>query len=140
MTWNPLGKRPYLSGRPLLSQGLATHLEDRELQMCFCHLQELEDHAKKLYKEVKRYEDCAQQLHRLEHSMASELCNSPVSKEEAAVKKVAEDYQSVVYQMGHATEDLVQLSQKTVVEPMKKLTAEFGAIAGAIKKRDAVLT
>ncbi len=42
--------------------------------------------------------------------------------------------------MGHATEDLVQLSQKTVVDPMKKLTAEFGSIAGAIKRRDAVLT
>lgn len=42
--------------------------------------------------------------------------------------------------MGHTTDDLIQLSQKTVVDPMKMLTAEFGAIANAIKKRDAALT
>jgi hypothetical protein len=41
--------------------------------------------------------------------------------------------------MGHATGDLVQLSQKTVVEPMKKLTTEFEAISAAIKKRDLAL-
>ncbi len=139
-SWNPLGKRPYLTSRPLLSQGLSSHLDDRELQMSFSHLQELEDHSKKLYKEVKRYEDCVQGMHRLEHKMASELCNSQVCKEEEALRKVAEDYQSVVYQMGHATEDLVELSQKTVVEPMKKLTAEFGAISTAIKKRDNALS
>ena len=45
----------------------------------------------------------------------------------------------MVYQLGHATGDLTHLSQKTVVEPMKKLTAEFGAIAAALKKRDATL-
>lgn len=42
--------------------------------------------------------------------------------------------------IGHATGDLTHLSQKTVVEPMKKLTAEFGAIAAALKKRDSALT
>ena len=47
--------------------------------------------------------------------------------------------QSVAYQMGHCTDDLVQLSQKTVVEPMKKLTTEFEAITAAIKKRNLAL-
>ena len=47
--------------------------------------------------------------------------------------------QSVAYQMGHCTDDLVQLSQKTVVEPMKKLTTEFEAITAAIKRRNLAL-
>jgi hypothetical protein len=54
MAWNPLGKKPFLTARPALSQGLATHLEDRELELSFVNLQEYEDHAKKLYKEVRR--------------------------------------------------------------------------------------
>ena len=96
MAWHPLGKRPYLSSRPMISQGLSSHLEDRELQMSFQHLQELEDHSKKLYKEVKRYEECVQSMHKLEHKMSSELCNSPACRDDdssaAALKKVADDF------------------------------------------------
>ena len=88
---------------------------------------------------MKRYEDCIQSMHKLEQKMSSELTNSPACQEEESLRKIADDYQSVVYQMNHASGDLVQLSQKTVVEPMKKLTGEFAAIAAAIKKRDAAL-
>lgn len=139
-SWNPLIKKPYLSSKPLLSQGLASHTEDRQLEINFNQLQEMEDHSKKLYKEVKRYEDCVFSLHKLEQKMASELSNSPLCQEDDYLRKMAEDYQSVVYQMGHTTDDLVQLSQKTVVEPVKKLTSEFAAIGAALKKRDAALT
>ena len=72
-----------------------------------------------------------------------DITNSPLAREyddAEDLRKMAENYQSVVYQLGHATGDLTHLSQKTVVEPMKKLTAEFGAIAAALKKRDATLS
>jgi hypothetical protein len=143
MAWKELLKKPYLSQKPQLSQGLATHAEDRELEMAYKNLRDLEDHCKKLYKEVRRHEECANGLHRLERKMSSDLSNSPLCREyddAEDLRKMAEAYQSVVYQLGHATGDLTQLSQKTVVEPMKKLTAEFGAIAAAIKKRDSTLT
>ena len=74
--------------------------------------------------------------------MSSDLSNSPLCRQFENfedLRKIAEGYQSVVYQLGHATGDMTHLSQKTVVEPMKKLTAEFGAIAAALKKRDATL-
>ena len=60
--------------------------------------------------------------------------------EDANLRKVAEHYQSVTYQMGHNTDDLAQLSQKTVVDPLKKLNPEFGAIAAALKRRDTALS
>ena len=143
MAWKELLKKPYLSQRPQLSQGLASHAEDRDLELAFKNLCDLEDHCKKLYKEVRRHEECANSLHRLEKKMSSDITNSPLCREYEEpedLRKMAEDYQSVVYQLGHATGDLTHLSQKTVVEPMKKLTAEFGAIAAALKKRDATLT
>ena len=137
MAWNPLGKKSAsLTQRPLLGQGLVDHLEDRKMEMSFTQLQELEDNAKKLYKEVKRYEECVMQMHKLEQKMSSELCN----QENEDLRKMAEDYQSVVYQMNHTTEDLSHLSKKTVVEPLKKLTGEFESVANAVKKRDATLT
>jgi len=141
--WKELLKKPYLSQKPQLTQGLADYNEDRDLSLAFKNLTDLEDHCKKLYKEVRRHEECANGLHRLERKMSSDLTNSPLCREyedgHQDLKKIAEDYQSVVYQLGHATGDLTHLSQKTVVEPMKKLTAEFGAIAAALKKRDATL-
>ena len=71
--------------------------------------------------------------------MSSELSNSPLIHEHENLRKVAENYQSVTYQIGHNTDDLAQLSQKTVVDPLKKLNPEFGAIAGALKRRDTAL-
>lgn len=139
MAWNPLLKKPCLCIKPSLSQGLSTHMEDRELEMSFNNLQNLEDNCKKLYKEVKRYEECITNLHKLEQNMSSELSNSPLIHEHENLRKVAENYQSVTYQIGHNTDDLAQLSQKTVVDPLKKLNPEFLAIAGALKKRDTAL-
>ena len=44
-----------------------------------------------------------------------------------------------LFQLGHATDDLTQLTTKTVVDPMKKLNGEFSSIAAALKKRDEAL-
>ncbi len=49
-------------------------------------------------------------------------------QENNELKTLCENYSTVVYQMGHATEDMTELSQRTVVEPMKKLNLEFPSI------------
>eukprot|EP00092_Neocalanus_flemingeri_P004645 GFUD01005008.1.p1 GENE.GFUD01005008.1~~GFUD01005008.1.p1 ORF type:complete len:266 (-),score=90.11 GFUD01005008.1:134-931(-) len=137
LPWNPLKKvSGQLSAKPLLSQGLVSHEDDRELEIAYVKLQDLEENTKKLYKEVKKYEECLTALQKQEEKVASDLSNSTVCQENEELRKLGEQYSSVVYQMGHATDDLVQLSQKTVVDPMKKLTNEFPQIQGAVKRRD----
>ena len=71
MAWKELLKKPYLSQRPQLTQGLASHAEERDLELAFKNLRDLEDHCKKLYKEVRRHEECVNGLHRLEKKMSS---------------------------------------------------------------------
>ena len=71
--------------------------------------------------------------------MASDLSNSTVCQENPELRRLAEDYSSVVYQLGHTTDDLSVLSQKTVVDPMKKLVGEFPNIQASVKKRDLAL-
>ena len=88
---------------------------------------------------MKRYEDCLDSLHKLEQKLSSDAVNSPVTAEDPQLRQLAQGYQSVVYQMGGATDDLGELCQRTTVEPLKKLTGEFAAIATALKKRDATL-
>lgn len=68
MAWKELLKKPYLSQKPQLSNGLADHNEDRDISLAFRNLKELEDHCKKLYKEVRRHEECANGLYRFEIS------------------------------------------------------------------------
>ena len=79
--WKELLKKPYLSQKPQLTQGLADYNEDRDLSLAFKNLTDLEDHCKKLYKEVRRHEECANGLHRLERKMSSDLTNSPLCRE-----------------------------------------------------------
>jgi len=138
MSWNPLKKGTgQLSTKPQLSQGLATHEEDRELEINFNNLQGMEENSKRLYKEVRKYQECLGNLQKCEDKLASDL--SSCNHEDAELKKLSDDYSSVVYQMGHVTDDLVQLSQRSVVDPMKKITTEFPNIQVAIKKRDLLL-
>jgi hypothetical protein len=51
-----------------------------------------------------------------------------VAQEKNELKTLCEKYSTVVYQMGHATEDMTELTQRTVVQPMKKLSSEFHSI------------
>ena len=162
MAWNPLQKKGNLSTRPTASQGLSSHQEDRQLEIAYVNSKALEDGCRKLGKEVcyillitisamlffcyciiylkmKKYEDCLVLLHEQEQAMASQLYNSSAARDDPSLKSLAEYYQSVVYQMRDNTDDLKQLSRKTVQEPLKKLNPEFAAIANAIKKRDTAL-
>ncbi|XP_023337520.1 bridging integrator 3 [Eurytemora carolleeae] len=138
MTWNPL-KKPALCQKPALSQGLASYEDDRILELNFVKLQELDENCRKLYKEVRRSEDLLSGLHRAEEKLASDLCNSQLCQDDAELKSLTDKYVSVAYQMGHTTEDLTDLNQRTVVDPLKKLTGEFPHVQAALKRRDQTL-
>jgi hypothetical protein len=62
----------------------------------------------------------------LVYSLKREICVVPQENNE--LKTLCEKYSTVVYQMGHATEDMTELTQRTVVQPMKKLSSEFPSI------------
>ena len=143
-----------LAAKPQLTQGLASHEEERKLELSYVQLQDLEENSKKLYKEVKKYEECLTGLQRQEEKVgvifktqssltpsqvASDLSNSTVCQENPELRRLAEEYSSAVYQLGNTTDDLSVLSQKTVVDPMKKLVGEFPCIQAAVKRRDLVL-
>ena len=75
--WNPLKKQVgNLAAKPQLTQGLASHEEERKLELSYVQLQDLEENSKKLYKEVKKYEECLTGLQRQEEKVWSfATCN-----------------------------------------------------------------
>lgn len=65
-------------------------------------------------------------MQKADEKLSSQLTNSRVGGEGAGqLARLTDQYQSIVYQMGHNTEDLAQLCHKTVLEPVKKLSNEF---------------
>ena len=89
--WNPLKKQVgNLAAKPQLTQGLASHEEERKLELSYVQLQDLEDNSKKLYKEVKKYEECLTGLQRQEEKVASDLSNSTVCQENPKLRRLAE--------------------------------------------------
>ena len=138
LPWNPLKKvTGSLNSKPMLSEGLVSTEDDRAMEITYVKLQEMEENSKKIQKEVKKYEDCLSALQRAEDKLASDLTNSGLCEEAGGeLRLVGDELGSLAYQMGHNTEDLVQLAHRTVREPVKKLTAEFPHIQAAVKKRD----
>ena len=138
LPWNPLKKMTgSLNSKPMLTEGLVSPEDDRAMEITYVKLQEMEENSKKIHKEVKKYEDCLSALQRAEDKLASDLTNSGLCEEAGGeLRLVGEELGSLSYQMGHNTEDLVQLAHRTVREPVKKLTAEFPHIQTAVKKRD----
>ena len=97
-----------------------------------------ESEAKFIF-QMKRYEDCVGDLQDFESNVSSGMIHSSIAKDDTALRSVVEYYHSVVYQMRDNTDDLKQLSRKTVMEPLKKLNPEFATIASALKKRETLL-
>ena len=66
-----------LAAKPQLTQGLASHEEERKLELSYVQLQDLEENSKKLYKEVKKYEECLTGLQRQEEKVSCKSQTSP---------------------------------------------------------------
>ena len=65
--------------------------------------------------------------------------NSQLCLDNADLRQMSDELVSVVYQMGHNTEDMVQLAHRTVREPIKKINNEYPHIQAAIRRRDLAL-
>lgn len=140
LPWNPLKKvERSLHSKPVLSEGLVSVDDDRTLEITYVNLQEMEDSSRKIQKEVKKYEECLVSLQRADDKLSSDLNNSQLCQDHQELRRMSDELGSLVYQMGHNTEDMVQLAQRTVREPMKKINQEYPQIQAAVKKRDLAL-
>ncbi|XP_071044128.1 bridging integrator 3 isoform X2 [Parasteatoda tepidariorum] len=96
----------------------------------------LENTTKKLYKDAKKYEDCILDVNRSEKKMTSDLSNSLLCHDEAKLRELVEEWHSYVSKAGVFDEDLVLLTRKTIVEPLKKFQGAFTETRSALKKRE----
>ncbi|GIY78124.1 bridging integrator 3 [Caerostris darwini] len=135
MSWNPW-KKPQ-------KHGSKSHLMQKQdeivLEKHVSKLEQLENTTKKLYKDAKKYEDCILEANRSEKKMTSDLSNSMLCQEEEKLRELVQEWHSYVSQVNTFDEDLVLVTRRTVVEPMKKFQTVFSATRSALRKRDQAL-
>lgn len=135
MSWNPL-KRLSVT-RPTSAQSLTQGLDEQlELERHLVKLQQLDDISKKLHKDMKKSTECLAELAKHEQKLTSNLSASPLCHYDCSLRVMAEEYYSIVCQLDQNTNELILVSQKAFVDPMKRFSAIFGHMGTAVKKRE----
>ncbi|KAG8224649.1 hypothetical protein J437_LFUL003083 [Ladona fulva] len=135
MAWNPLRKN-YLTTKPASAGNLFSASEQRDLELVFLRLQSLEENTKRLGKEMKKYCDLILHVYKLENKLSHDLGNSPLCHHNVELRKLAEDYLSVISQLEGSIQEAIKVCQKAVIEPSKRYSGYFQDIAQALHKRD----
>lgn len=139
MAWNPL-KKSNLTTKPSPAPGIISASDQKELELTFSKLQSLEENTKKLNKEMKKYGELVLNVYKLENKLSIDLSNSPVCHHNAELRKIAEDYLSVLTQLEGSIQDVNKVCQKAVIEPAKKFGNYFHDISQALHRRDQAVT
>ncbi|XP_071440970.1 bridging integrator 3-like [Hetaerina americana] len=135
MTWNPL-KRNHLTTKPSSAPTLIAPSEQRDLELTFARLQGLEENTRRLQKEVKKYSELVVNAYKLENKLSIDLANSPVCHHNADLRKIVEDYLSVLAQLEGSVQNIGVVCQRAVIEPAKKYGSYFQDMSQALHRRD----
>ncbi|XP_014295194.1 bridging integrator 3 [Microplitis demolitor] len=139
MTWNPR-KKNYLNQKPSAAPPLLSVAEDRDLNLAVQRLMHVEGTIRKLTKETKRYLEAISNLDRADQRLTANLSTCELAHIDDEFRRIAEEYLTITTQVGKTVQDLTLLSQKTFIEPLKKLREEFSLIAEALAKREELVT
>lgn len=131
MTWNPLKKLQRHGSKPYLLQGDEILLEKHVTQ-----LDQLENSTKKLHKDAKKYEDMILDVNRDEKKITTDLSSSLLCDQDDKFRSLIEEWHSYILKAAAYDDDLVLLTQRTVVEPLKKFQRIFSETKNALKKRE----
>ncbi|KAF7993238.1 hypothetical protein HCN44_006298 [Aphidius gifuensis] len=139
MTWNPR-KKCFLTQRPTSAHPLLTPAEDRDLDVAVQQLIHVESSTLKLMKQTKLYLEAICNLDKADQKLTTNLSTSGLVYLSDNFRQIVEDYHSVTNQVGKAVQEMVNLTQKTFLEPLKKLRDKFSLVAEALVKREELLT
>ncbi|XP_074107374.1 bridging integrator 3 homolog [Cotesia typhae] len=138
MTWNPR-KKNYLNLKPSPASPLLSVTEDRDLNLAVQRLMHVEATIRKLTKETKRYLEAITNLDRADQRLTTNLSTSELIHINDEFRRIVEVYLTITTQVGKTVQDVNLLSQKTFIEPLKKLRDEFALIAEALAKREEIV-
>lgn len=96
----------------------------------------LESSTKKLLKDAKKYEDLIIDVSVSEKTITEDLSTSFLCQEEEKLRLLVEEWHTLVSQSVPYNDDLVLITRRTVIEPLKKFQGIFADTKGALKKKD----
>ncbi|XP_021922924.1 bridging integrator 3-like isoform X1 [Zootermopsis nevadensis] len=138
MTWNPL-RRNYLSTKPSPAPLVLAKIDERNLEIVFQRLQNIEETTRRLQKDMKKYLENVASVIKSEQKITTDLSGSALCHQNAELRKLVEDYHSVTSQLYNSARDLSSVNQRTFLEPLKKYGGIFNSVDSAFQRREQLL-
>lgn len=138
MTWNPLRKN-YLCTKPSPAPHVLTKADERNLEILFQRLQNVEETTRRLQKYMKKYLENMAMVSKSEQKITADLSGSALCHQNAELRKLVEDYHSVTSQLCTSVRDLSSVNQQAFLEPLKKYAGTFSSVDSAFQRREQIV-
>lgn len=130
MSWNPFSRHS------VPKKSVVSKASEREFEREVKKLDELDESTRKIYKDGKRYIEANNALAKAEHKIVQDLENSVLCQNEEEFHRNIEGWERALEGVDRHRNEHNSNTQKTLVEPMKKLSSVFPSVQAAVKKRD----
>lgn len=137
MSWNP--KKRFSLPKQTVNPAFITVADESELEKCVTQLNTFGDCAKKLHKDAKKYTEFVYAMSQCEKKLSQDFSSSSLCHHDDDLREIAEDYHSVILQSTPTVDEMIVVSQKAMVEPMKKLNLIMNGVQVAWKRREQLI-
>jgi len=134
MSWNPLKKKGVQKQASFPVCLLDSH--DDNFDAYLRNLQVLDENSRRFHKEVKKCTEYLVELAKSEQKITNNLASSHLCHYDEKLRTVTEEYYSISKAMDANTNELILVSKKAVLEPVKKYNNIFTHLNALLKKRD----
>lgn len=98
--------------------------------------EQLEEHTKTVYKDMKKSTDCQASLNKNELKMAQNFSGSNLCKEEEDLQTLSTAWLQGCQNLETLIQEHNAICQRVVTEPMKKFSTIFPSVQQAVRKRE----
>nr|XP_009914259.1 PREDICTED: bridging integrator 3 isoform X1 [Haliaeetus albicilla] len=112
---------------------------ERDFEREYGKLQQLEDQTKKLQKDMKKSTDADLAMSKSAVKISSDLLSNPLCEQEPSFLEMVTAFDTAMKRMDSFNQEKVNQIQKTVIEPLKKLSSVFPSLNMAVKRREQTL-
>jgi len=128
-----------LCTKPSPAPHVLTKVDERDLEIIFQRLQNVEETTRRLQKDMKKYLENMAMVTKLEQKITADLSGSALCHQNAELRKLIEEYHSVTSQLCNSVRDLSSVNQQTFLEPLKKYAGTFSSVDSAFQRREQIV-
>lgn len=128
-----------MTTKPTPAPLVLSKTDERNLEITFQKLQNVEETTKRLQKDMKRYLEAIAAVAKSEQKITADLSVSALCHQNEELRKLIEDYHSVTSQLTEFGREIASVNQRTFQEPLKKFGSTFSNVESGFHHREQLL-